>query len=168
MKLRTWHPLVAVMGVAGLGAGVRADTWPLFRHGSRNTGTSADRLDAPLRVAWQKRMFRPSEPTAIGFSYIVADEERVYVSAQRRGCPEAGPLWALDLRTGEEVWRARGCLETGALADGAIYSILAIPGREYEEPVEGPVSPWVVWLTALDAHGGQVRWQRHIGWWPGV
>ncbi len=124
----TWVLVVIMM------SGIHAADWPMGRGNPQGTGATSDTLPPDLDLLWEVRL------DGIGFDAgpIIADG-KVYVNDHE------GRILALDLRTGDELWRQE--LDTGFVATPAYRDGLLFVG-DYDGV-----------LRALAADTGEERWR---------
>jgi len=106
-----------------------ADSWPVYRHDPARSGTSATKVDLPLRTVWEAAIGgRLTQP-------VVAYGKVLVVSIEKH------TLHALDEQTGKQLWRFvapsridsppvlyRGLVIFGS-SDGHVYCLRAEDGQ---------------------------------------
>lgn len=128
----------AAFGLFTISAVAHAKDWPMGRANPQGTGATSDELPEQLELLWQV------DVDGLGFDAgpIIADG-KVFAN------DHDGRVLALDLATGNEIWRLQ--LETGFVATPAFHN-----GKLYVGDYDGN-------LRALDAKTGKELWVYAAG-----
>lgn len=157
-----------------------ASDWRTVRGNAHGTGVSSDQLSPNLEVLWEFKTSGDQE----GFegTPVIADG-KVFVGDFK------GTVYAIDLRTGTEVWRAKtkdGIMSAGAYMDGILvigdfggwlYAFEANTGKEiWSLELDAPVTSGPTFvekdvlistdsgsLAAYDIGTGQLKWSYATG-----
>lgn len=115
--------------------GQRAGDWPLFRGNAASTGVASSSLPDKLEILWERQI--PKNSFASTPCLVEVEGKKLAVLSSG-----SGPVVALDLQSGEELWRYEGPI-------GFIGSVSFHKGRFYAGDVEGK-------LYCLDSAGKEV------------
>jgi outer membrane protein assembly factor BamB len=143
-----FYALVLLLLAAPL---VLAGDWPQWL-GARRDGTTTEKI--PVWKETPKQVW--SEPAGEGYSVPVVADGRVFVHARVAG-KQAEELFALDAKTGKELWRKsyarapfNSFLNTGPQATPCV-----VEGKVYTYGITGV-------LTCFDAKTGDQVWQQDV------
>ncbi len=95
--------------------------WSQFRGNARGTGALSTDLAPPLTLAWSRHVGGPT-----GLASPVIADGRVFVAHGASGSPAGAALVALDLASGNELWRVPTNAEvkgTPAVGDGRVVAV---------------------------------------------
>jgi outer membrane protein assembly factor BamB len=117
--------------------------WDMFHGNAQHTGQTADILDAGLNLNWTYRT-----PGTILTSSPAIVDERVYIGTRDESGTEENAIHAVNLQTGEQVWRVQ--------ADAMVQSSPAVQdGIVYASSIRGT-------LYAINAQNGQILWTKQV------
>lgn len=124
---------------------ILADSWPLARHDAQRSGTNsmAKGPEPPIEPKWS------ISPGETRFNTPVVADNRVFITNM-----EGGTLLALDVETGETLWKEtfEQWLSAPAVADGVLYVKDAATSIDHE-PNQ---------VLAFDAATGQRKWTYEL------
>jgi len=112
-----------------------AADWPQLQNGPQRLGYSPEKVDVPLKVAWQ----RPFSPERLHpqVQPIIA-EGKVFIGT------EMGTLYAVDAQTGKDVWHIKvggPILHTAGVEGGKVF-VACLDGKVYARQAADGAEAW--------------------------
>ena len=192
-------PLYA-SGAAPAGLAETADEWPMYRKDPLRGNSTSAKLPATLNALWSEKLGSSrltqavcayglvcvAEPqthrvlardAATGkerWSFVADGRVETAPTLHKGLClfgTGAGSVYALDAKTGREVWRLRAApaekyiAEEGQFASAwpIIGGVMPLEGEVYFTCGRASTSDGGLWLFAVEAASGKIRWRTRGG-----